>query len=318
MNYRSIADLSHCIRENIYKLPGDIDLVVGVPRSGVLAASIIGLNLNIRLVDFESYVADTALALKNTRQALHQEMEIPSDAKHVLIVDDSIATGATFYKIRDRVLALNRQQKITYCAIYAMPSAVDLVDIHLEVLSVPRTFEWNILHRPLLANCCVDIDGIFCIDPTTAQNDDGEAYLDFLRTAPLLARPTYPVGHIVTSRLERYRKETEDWLARQRISYVKLHMLDLPDAQTRRRLGCHARFKAEVYRELSDTVLFIESEPRQACEIAKLAGKPAICFKTQELYKPGISYALLRHKTQSFRKVFTRRMKRIVTTVFNR
>ena len=38
MHYRSISDMNDAIVRNLHRLPRDIDLVVGVPRSGILAA----------------------------------------------------------------------------------------------------------------------------------------------------------------------------------------------------------------------------------------------------------------------------------------
>ncbi len=45
MNYRNIADLNHTIRQNLHRLPRNVDVVVdvvvGIPRSGLLAANIV-------------------------------------------------------------------------------------------------------------------------------------------------------------------------------------------------------------------------------------------------------------------------------------
>jgi len=41
-------------------------------------------------------------------------------------------------------------------------------------------FEWNALHHSNPERFCVDIDGVLCRDPTEAENDDGESYLEFL------------------------------------------------------------------------------------------------------------------------------------------
>jgi hypothetical protein len=48
MNYRSIADLSNTITRNLHRLPRDVDLIVGVPPSGILAAAITALSLIVR------------------------------------------------------------------------------------------------------------------------------------------------------------------------------------------------------------------------------------------------------------------------------
>lgn len=281
----------------------------------MLAASIIGLALNTKITDFESYLDDRPLAPNNTRVPRGSELKLPSTASSVLIVDDSIHSGSSMQTIRDRLSDKIRVQKLTFCTIYASSQATHQVDLHLEILENPRSFEWNMLHRPMLSQCCVDIDGILCVDPTDEQNDDGGNYVSFLENATPLMLPTYPAGHLVTSRLEKYRRETEGWLKKHGVSYVSLHMLDLPDAHTRRTLGCHAEFKARIYRGLPDTVLFLESEPSQANEIARLAGKPVVCFKTQKLISPSVSYAMLSNKTQATGRSMIRRLQRLVNSI---
>ena len=46
MEYRSIAYMDALIRSKLYLIPKDIELVVGVPRSGLLPSTIIALLLN--------------------------------------------------------------------------------------------------------------------------------------------------------------------------------------------------------------------------------------------------------------------------------
>jgi uncharacterized HAD superfamily protein len=139
------------------------------------------------------------------------------------------------------------------------------------------------MHHSFLETSCVDIDGVLCLDPTEAENDDGPAYEKFLLNAVPLHKPTRRIGSLVTSRLEKYRGLTEEWLGRHSIAYDKLFMLDLPSQAERRRLGVHGSFKAGVYRD-SDALLFIESERNQAEVIAKMSGKPALCIETQEMF----------------------------------
>jgi uncharacterized HAD superfamily protein len=155
----------------------------------------------------------------------------------------------------------------------------------MEIVELPRAFEWNLLHRKLLERCCVDLDGILCADPTQEQNDDADNYLAFLANAELNHSPSYTIGRIVTSRLEKYRTETEAWLEKHEIRYNKLDMLDLPDAETRRARGAHAPFKARVFALDSSMVLFIESNDAQAREIARLSGKPTIAFGSQAFFR---------------------------------
>lgn len=133
-----------------------------------------------------------------------------------------------------------------------------------------------------------DIDGLLCPDPSIEENDDGPAYLDFLRNAPALYSCRYKIKHLVTSRLEKYRLTTEDWLARKGIEFENLHMVDLPTAKARSQKGpqFHALQKAEVYKSLSETRLFLESAKWQAELIAKYSGKPALSMENGLFYHP--------------------------------
>ncbi|WP_290844199.1 phosphoribosyltransferase family protein [Henriciella sp.] len=286
MNYRSFSDLAQVIRANAAILPDDVDLVVGVPRSGIAPASMIALSKNVDFTDLESYLLNRPLAHGRTRRTSAPGLNSPFDAKHTLVIDDSVHTGGTIKGIRSRIAKVNPLGKISYGVIYAAKSLPDVIDLHFEILAGPRAFEWNALHLPIVETFCLDIDGVLCRDPSDSENDDGEAYREFLLTVAPQVVPTHVVGHLVTSRLEKFRSETERWLHEKGIRYKKLHMLDLPDAETRRRLGTHASFKARVYRSLSKSRFFIESEPHQAQKIAKLSGKPVLCYQNQVIYRP--------------------------------
>ena len=201
MNYRSIKDLSSTVRKNLYKIPRDVDLIVGIPRSGMIAANIIALYLNLKFCDLHSFINNIPISHGLSRQVRYPELIRPSDAQHVLIVDDSVLTGQSIDLTRKQVAQCGMVANYTYCVIYAASFSTMYPDIFLEVVELPRIFEWNVLHHPLLDKCCVDIDGILCLDPTHKQNDDGATYMEFLAKAHPLVIPSYTIGHLVTSRL---------------------------------------------------------------------------------------------------------------------
>jgi uncharacterized HAD superfamily protein len=89
----------------------------------------------------------------------------------------------------------------------------------------------------------------------------------------------------VTARLEKYRSLTEEWLAANGVEYGELIMMDYPDMAARRAANAYASFKAEVYRRTS-AVLFVESSPILAAEIARLAGKSVFCLETRRMIDP--------------------------------
>jgi uncharacterized HAD superfamily protein len=159
-----------------------------------------------------------------------------------------------------------------------------LVDLHFALIPMPRVFEWNLWHHSMMDTTCVDIDGVLCIDPTAAQNDDGTQYLQFLESALTKHIPSTRIAMLVTSRLEKYRPQTEAWLKNAGVKYDELVMLDLPDMETRRKLGIHGSFKAEVYQKATNCNLFIESDFNQAQTIAEITKKPVYCVETNEMY----------------------------------
>ena len=128
------------------------------------------------------------------------------------------------------------------------------------------------------------MDGVLCVDPTKEQNDDGPQYINFLLNAKPLYIPTYPINSIVTSRLEKYRPQTEEWLKKYNVKYKNLYMLDLSTAEERRKLNCHADFKAKVFSKCKDCNCFIESNREQAEKIFKLTNKTCICIETDEMF----------------------------------
>ncbi len=128
-----------------------------------------------------------------------------------------------------------------------------------------------------------DFDGVFCRDPTNHENDDGPRYVQFLQTAPTLFRPERPIGTIVTGRLEKYRRETEAYLARQGITYAGLVMCPYATKAERMAAGGRGSWKAEVMANLG-AEFFIESDPKQARIIAQRTNRPVYCTSTQECH----------------------------------
>ncbi|MHC3401812.1 phosphoribosyltransferase family protein [Aeromonas veronii] len=303
-SYRSISDLASVISKNINIVPVDIDLVVGVPRSGMLPASMIALYLNTPLTDIYSYIDNRPLMAGQTRRVKKNSLSQCNQAKHILVVDDSIASGKSMKIAMSLLSEIKNNVKITYCCIYGVPEAKSIVDIVFENVSMPRVFEWNIFHHHALESSCFDIDGVLCVDPTNEQNDDGEKYKEFILNAMPLFIPTKKVKYLVTSRLEKYRLETECWLKNHNVNYEKLFMLDLPDAETRRKLGAHSKFKSEVYNKEISTTLFIESELNQAINIANSTGKDVFCTETMTLVKPAASLIPQVNKIKANFKIF--------------
>lgn len=277
MNYRSINDLNATILKKLHVIPRDIDLIVGVPRSGMLPANLMALYLNLPYTDIHSFINGYIYKSGARRQFFDN-----SDCKKILVVDDSIASGSALKECQESLKHLSGNYDFRYCVVYATPEKKDLADFALETVQTPRYFQWNIFNHTTLEKACFDIDGVLCKDPTDAQNDDGPKYISFLLNAAPLYIPGSKIGTLVTSRLEKYREETEIWLKNNGVQYDKLVMLDLPDMKARQKANCHGVHKASEYKS-NKYNLFVESDLKQAIEINKLTKKPVYCTQNFEM-----------------------------------
>ena len=280
MEYRSFANLNADVKAWVLTLPRDIDVVVGMPRSGMLVASLVALYLDRPLLDVDGYLAER-VPWGGARLA-HRFTTPPT---HALIVDDSVRSGKAIDEVRRRIARSPRRTRTSYGAVYITPTACKEVDYWHEIVREPRTFEWNLFHHPNLTRSCVDIDGVLCRDPTSEESDDGPRYEVFLRTVPAILVPGHEIGWLVTSRLEKYRDHTEDWLASNNIRYKHLVMRPAQSAEERLSARDHARRKADLYREVEGWV-FIESDGRQASVIARRAGRAVFCTGTGVMIQP--------------------------------
>ena len=290
LEYRSIADLNRTIVKNLPKIPRDIDLVVGIPRSGLLAANILALHLNLPLTDVDGLLEGRLLCGGKRASHTEQGLQARKEMK-VLVVDDSILTGRQMEQVRKKIRASHPAHEILYAAVYAAPKTREKVDLHFEVVPQPQLFEWMMFHCYWLQHSCVDIDGVLCRDPTKEEDDDGPRYVDFLENVEPIIIPTYPIGWLVTTRLEEYRAQTEEWLAKSGIPYKELVMMDLPSKEARQAAGNCGTFKARVYRR-TGAVMFVESSIRQAHEIAGITGRPVFCMDSRQMiYGPPLKRA---------------------------
>jgi uncharacterized HAD superfamily protein/hypoxanthine phosphoribosyltransferase len=280
LSYRSYADMSRAISENVGILP-DVDFVVGIPKSGIVPATMIATVKNVTFLDLDSFLFSQSRRKGRRMQSNGSGEDLP----RVLVVDDSVNTGAEFRRVQKRIAALETDFAVTYCAVFGLPDKTKSAPRHivLERVPQPRVFQWNYRNHIIAESACFDLDGVLCEDPTAHDNDDGPRYLDFLLNARPLFIPQKQISAIVTSRLEKYREPTMEWLEANGVLYKELIMLDLPSAEERRRLKAHAPFKASVY-STRDDILFVESNHKQALDIALATDKCTIATETDAFF----------------------------------
>ena len=290
MNLRTNEDMNRAVMYGMRRVPSDVDLIVGIPRSGLLAAMLFSLYLNKPVTDLAG-LAERRLLDTGKRPLRSGEGDLFDSARRILVVDDCISQGTEMDRARKFVDELGVGARTSFLSVYSFPEHPAKADIVLEVVPRPMVFQWSCMHSPNISNFCVDIGGILCADPTNGEDDDGPRYETFLREATPLFTPVVEVGWLVTCRLEKYRPQTEAWMAHHGIRYRELVMMDYPDRAAREADGRHAQYKAEVYQR-TGAQLFIESNPGLAQRIFEISGKPVLSFDTGTLHQMKASQRL--------------------------
>lgn len=266
----------------------EFDAVCGVPRSGLMPASILATRRNIRLVPLSDLLqspetAITDAKLRDSNPKVKKQLPV---SNRLLIVDDSATSRAvTFGTIREQLKVGSpvSQLRISFGVLYC--ESKDVVDFAYRVVPQPRMFAWNWFRHWDLQSAALDMDGVICDDwRGQEQVVDDPVYLRFLRDTKPLYLPEVRVKMIVTGRLSRYRKQTEAWLAKYGVQYETLSMCELPTPRHRLTSGEALSRKVKLYANNKELRLFVESDSKAAAAIARGACKPVLCTDDQRVY----------------------------------
>ena len=286
MIYTNFEDMANCIRKNLWKIPADVDLIVGVPRSGMMPALMISEFLNKRVTDIDTFAEQRPIHIGRRGNYRRSGAE-----NKVLVVDDTVYTGWAIENAKEQLKHLEDKYDIQYCCVYAEgKDAKEKVDIWLEDNSLLNggkkyLYEWNIFQH--VANkgkwMMWDMDGLICKDPPNDENR--AAYEAYLPNAVPMIIPSNHIGGICTYRLDKYRDVTKAWLQAHGVDYDELHMFPARTREERNASKSPARYKAEIYRASKWAQLFLESEVGQAERIHKMSGKPVFCYENGRMYE---------------------------------
>ena len=275
--------MADTLRRGLWKVPYDVDMIVGIPRSGMIPALMLAELMNKRCADLDAFIGGREMSVGRRGGLMRR-----GTPGKVLIIDDSVASGNALLKVKDRLQSMEGYTFLYACVYAESAEAIGMVDICFENIwqSGEKLYrkEWNILHLfPHLAKSGMwDIDSLLCKEPP--NDKDTEAYEAYLAEAVPMVIPPTPVGAIVTYRLEKYREVTEAWLRRYGIEYRELVMFDAPDRVSRNKTISAGGYKGKVYAAARWAKLFYESDPHQAEVISKMSGKPCFCYEDGKMY----------------------------------
>lgn len=276
-DFRTYAQLARDCRDWACRLQGEVSAVCGIPRAGVLAASVLAEELHVPLVSIETVVNNSPpWRPEHSRDLISGDLPI-------LVVDDSSTSGRTLNTTRQK---LSHRSDLLFGALYCTERAAKAtrIDASGYTIQVGHSFEWILFRDYWCRAYAVDLDGVLSVDWSGDEEAEPERYRQHLRDARALVVPTRKLYAIVTARMEKHRAETEQWLQSRGIQYEQLIMHPAKASRDRNRDGGPGKWKAGVYSRLKKAVLFIESCPNQSRRIFEISRKPSLCYPTMEFY----------------------------------
>lgn len=270
----SVEQATAWSNEWVKSFPEQYDLIVGVPRSGMLIASVVALRLGKGL---------TTPDLLLQGQYWHSSRAGPKlpieQFRNILLVDDSIDKGRAMGKAKDLVLQANPNASITCASLIVKEETKHLADLYHVVMEAPRTYEWNIMHRKIGSYAgagilAVDMDGVLCANPPAGADADEAWYLEWIEKANPYLIPGFEIDVILTSRLEKYREQTENWLRKHNVRYKKLQMWDVPEKSARENF---AQYKIDALLRIKPD-MYWESQWEISQRIWEVTRIPTLCI----------------------------------------
>ena len=263
-----------CIKSFIPKIANlNLSGIVAVPRSGFLPASVCATSLNLPL----HTISNKEIVICNSLSDFggYRMNSFSKDSGKLLFVDDTVFSGNTFNQIKDTFGADHY-----YSALYCNPSNLNIVDVYGKDLNEPHLLEWHFFNSGHTEKTLFDLDGVFSPNVPFSELDCDDKYEKYISNV----EPFYhrlPKAHklrgIVTGRLDKFRKQTEDWLAKYNIKYDELIMF--PTERRKQRDANHVeevgKYKADVHKR-SNAIFFMESEKAEGKVIRKHSHKRVI------------------------------------------
>lgn len=216
----------------------DVGGIVGIPRSGMIPASILSTTLHLPLGSYDKENG-TVVWLSNGWRSSNPRNLTYNPQKRLAIVDDTIYNG---FAIENVVRSLSNKDgynldKLVFCSVYARAEGYNrLVSMgitvgYAKVLESPHILEWNLMNSAWVTGnldmesgkycgggLVTDLDGVLLHDILTSGGK--EEYV----LSPYLVPKRMPVN-IVSGRLESERKVTEEQLNRAGVLWDNLMLM---------------------------------------------------------------------------------------------
>jgi hypothetical protein len=267
IRFVTLNELFVWTNEWLRSFPTTYDVIVGIPRSGLLVAGIIATKLGKPLTTPELFVQDRFWGKEDVNNKKREY-------KRILLVDDTIDRGTTIEENFQLLHSHFRNLNITKAVLIATETSKDSVDLYHKIIPYPRAYEWNFLDSKT-GKLGSDLDGVLCENCPPGVDEDEKLYTAWIKNAKPYLIPKFEIDIIVSSRLEKYRSDTVKWLARYGVRYKELFLWGIQSKEERR--GRNAQHKIEVFLKKKPDMIWESSfhESKQIWEATKI---PTLCI----------------------------------------
>jgi len=252
----------------------DIDIIIGIPRSGLFVA-------NIMAQKFAKPLSTPELFIKN-QVWMSRRMPKKDKFVNVLLVDDYVSKrGQAMTEAVDILKQYPFPINLTKASLIVTPFSKHLVDSYKKEVPPYSWLEWAFLHIKQVNVVAYDMDGVLCEDiPPGVDADEGK-YQQWICNAKSYMIPSYEIDFIISSRLEKYRPQTEAWLKQNGVKYKELILWDVPSKADRG--NNFVQFKIDALAKTQPGVFF-ESNARIARGVWDEARVPTLCTDEMVMY----------------------------------
>jgi hypoxanthine phosphoribosyltransferase len=267
INFVTLDELANWTREWIRSFPTDFDVIIGIPRSGMIVASMIACRLGRPLTTPDLYCEGKWWA---------SQLIKPTSFRRALLVDDSVNAGMAIARARATLAQGPSNVKVTTAAVVAhRREARELVDLHYRLLLHPTIFEWNLLHMKAMNVLSVSLEGVLCDRLPQGVSLASEGFAHWAAETRCLQVPSYEIDFVISMRGEQLRDVTQRWLARHGVRYRELLLVDAANKDASDR-------KVALLRERHPDMHF-EDTRAESEKIWQATGIPTICFDEMDL-----------------------------------
>jgi hypothetical protein len=230
------ADMAELVVKVSMDLPPDITRVVGIPRSGMMAAAYLATHLHLPLYS----LIDGKCVSVGSGLRMNQYVEREGVT---LVVDDTTANGWTWGRLQDCGFD---KENTCFLSMYCSLECQHIPDFIGKILPLPHLLEWNLFSCGYISSAGLDMDGVIC------ENNNGT-----IVPRPLYLPRNNLVKAIITARPDSYRADTLAWLDKWNVKYEELIMW--PGSEHERTLDAVADYKATAF-VISGCTFYIESD----------------------------------------------------------